>query len=400
MIIIWKRTSAHSGESKSRRSYGSIHDVILFYSKTDIFTFNLQYVPYDTKHVEDSYEKTDKDGRTWTSSDLMAAGVRQGESGKPWRGIDPAKRGNHWKFTVQKLDELDKQGRIYFPKKVGGVPRYIRYLDEMAGVLLQDIWVDIPPVSSHAKERLGFQTQKPLKLLERIINSCTKEGDLILDPFCGCGTAVVAAQNLHRPWIGIDVTMLAINLMNRRLNDMFSGIQVRIDGEPTDIESATHFALKDRHEFQRWALLRIGAVPVGATATNPNKVKKGADEGYDGWMRFQDGPNGRVEKILVQVRSGHVHLRDIRDFRDVVTSKSAAMGIFITLEPPTGDMIKSVKTTDPYISNLRIEYPKLQIITVSELLGRKNLQLPSIISPFEEAIATKRLPHHKPSKLL
>jgi DNA methylase/NACHT-associated inactive Restriction Endonuclease 1 len=239
-----------------------------------------------------------------------------------------------------------------------------------------------------------------LKLLERIINSCTKEGDLILDPFCGCGTAVVAAQNLHRQWIGIDVTMLAINLMNRRLNDMFPGIQVRIDGEPTDIESATHFALKHRHEFQRWALLRIGAVPVGATATNHNKVKKGADEGYDGWMRFQDGSDGKVEKILVQVKSGHVHVRDIRDFRDVVTIKNVAMGIFITLEPPTGDMIKSVKATEPYISNLRIEYPKLQIIMVSELLGRKNLQLPSIISPFEEAIATKRPPYHKPSKLL
>lgn len=222
----------------------------------------------------------------------------------------------------------------------------------------------------------------------------------MLDPFCGCGTAVVAAENLNRKWIGIDITMIAINLMNRRLNDVFPGIHVKIDGEPTDMESAIHFALKDRHEFQRWALLRIGAVPVGATATDPKKVKKGADEGYDGWMRFQDGPDGRVEKILVQVRSGHVHLRDIRDFRDVVTVKKAAMGIFITLEPPTDDMIRSVRVTDPYISSLQIEYPKLQIITVSQLLERESPKLPTIISPFEEAVAIRRPPRHKPSKLL
>jgi site-specific DNA-methyltransferase (adenine-specific) len=157
------------------------------------------------------------------------------------------------------------------------------------------------------------------------------------------------------------------------------------------------FAKRDRHEFQRWALLRIGAVPVGATATNPDKVKKGADEGYDGWMRFQDG---RIEKILVQVKSGHVKVGDIRDFRDVITTKSAAMRIFVTLEPPSREMIDSVKITDPYISNLRIEYPKIQIITVDQLLNRETPRLPPTISPFEEALITKRATNHSAGRLM
>jgi site-specific DNA-methyltransferase (adenine-specific) len=183
----------------------------------------------------------------------------------------------------------------------------------------------------------------------------------------------------------------------RRLNDMFPDKAVGVDGEPTDHASAVDFAKRDRHEFQRWALLRIGAVPVGATATKPNQVKKGADEGYDGWMRFQDG---KIEKILVQVKSGHVQVGDIRDFRDVITTKSAAMGIFVTLESPTREMIESVKTTDPYISNLRIEYPKIQIMTVDQLLNRENPRLPPIISPFEEALITKRATTHSAGRLM
>lgn len=260
---------------------------------------------------------------------------------------------------------MNTLGKIYFPKTGKRIPRYIHFLDEKEGVPLQDLWYDIAPINSQARERLGFDTQKPIALLERIIKSCTDEGDLILDPFCGCGTAVVASEKLRRCWIGIDITMLAINLVQRRLNDMFPDVKIRIDGEPTDIQSAIDFAYRDRYDFQYWALLRIGARPVGSTPSDPKKVKRGADEGYDGWLRFQDGYEGQVEKILVQVKSGHVGVVDIRHFRDVVATKGAAMGIFVTLQDPTRDMIDAVKTTDPYISkNLRIEYPKLQIITV------------------------------------
>jgi DNA modification methylase len=395
--IVWKRTSAHSGDVKR---FGRVHDIILFYSKSENHKFNAQPQPYDEEYLRSHYRNVDEDGRRWTDSDLMAAGISRGESGKPWRGIDPSLAGNHWKFTIATLDDLDKRGRIYFPKSGKGIPRYKRYLDEMHGVLAQDIWYDISPVNSQARERLGFPTQKPVALLERIIKSCSNIGDLILDPFCGCGTAIVAAQNLKREWIGIDITILATNLMMLRLNGLFPGLTFDVQGLPTDKESAIYLANKDRHEFQKWALLRIGAAPVGATATDPKKVKKGADEGYDGWMRFQNGPDGRVEKILVQVKSGHVGVRDIRDFRDVVTTKNAAMGVFITLEPATRDMRDSVRTTDPFVSSLKIEYPKLQIITVDQLLDRENPNLPPIISPFEEAVPTQRPSGHRQSTLM
>jgi site-specific DNA-methyltransferase (adenine-specific) len=196
-------------------------------------------------------------------------------------------------FGIQRLDELAKEGRIYFPKKNGGVPRYKRYLDEMKGILSQDVWTDIDPISSHAKERLGFPTQKPIALLERIIKSSSKEDDWILDPFCGCGTAIVAAEKLHRHWIGIDLTWLAINLVKGRLNYMFPSATFNIKGEPRDMGSAKELSKLNRYQFQYWALLRIGATPVGSTPAKPREGKKGADEGVDGWLRFAGGVEGQ-----------------------------------------------------------------------------------------------------------
>jgi adenine specific DNA methylase Mod len=176
---IWKRTSAHTGEGKVR-SFGTVHDVILFYSKSNNYTFIPQYVPLNKDYVERFYRNVDKDGRRYTSSDLAARGVRHGESGKPWHGIDPSKLGNHWKTTISKLDELEKQDRIIFPKKTGGIPRYKRYLDEMKGQLLQDVWTDILPVQAHSKERLSYPTQKPEQLLERIITVSSARAKLAI----------------------------------------------------------------------------------------------------------------------------------------------------------------------------------------------------------------------------
>ena len=187
--VIWKRTSAHTGEGMIQR-YGRVHDSILFYSKTDDYFFHAEYTEYNPDYLDKFYRHLEGE-RLWTSSDLTAPGVRHGESGKPWRGIDPSQYGRHWAFTISKLEELDRQGRIHFPKKTGGVPRYKRFLDEDKGVLLQDIWIDIPP----ALKRLGFPTEKPLPLLERIIRSASNEGALILDPFCGCGTAIARLKN-------------------------------------------------------------------------------------------------------------------------------------------------------------------------------------------------------------
>ncbi|MGI0015277.1 MAG: site-specific DNA-methyltransferase [Nitrososphaera sp.] len=191
--IIWKRTSAHS----SAKRYGPIHDILLFYSKSDVFTWNRQYQSYDQNYLASHYRNKDEDGRAFTLSDLTAAGTRQGSSGRPWRGFDPASKGNHWKFTIENLERLDNEGRIYWPLK-GGWPRYKRYLDEVKGIPIQDIWMDIDPLNSQAHERLGYQTQKPVALLRRIIEASSREGDVLFDPFCGCGTAIYAAHLLKR----------------------------------------------------------------------------------------------------------------------------------------------------------------------------------------------------------
>jgi len=269
--IIWKRTAAHSGEGVIKK-YGTIHDNILFYTKTDQYTFNPQYMPYGKEYLEKFYSHIDKDGRRWLSRDLTAAGVRHGDSGKPWKGIDVTAKGVHWKFRVQKLDELEKQGRIYFPKKVGGMPRYKQYLDESKGVLLQDIWTDVSVISSHAKERLGFPTQKPEALLERIINTSSNPMDIVLDPFCGCGTTLVAAYRLKRRWVGIDISPTACNLMGQRLRKLHA--QYKIVGLPKTVEELRTLQPFD---FQNWVFEKLHG------RVNPRKV---GDYGIDGWVEL------------------------------------------------------------------------------------------------------------------
>lgn len=269
--IIWKRTAAHSGEGVIKK-YGTVHDNILFYTKTDQYTFNPQYMPYSKEYLEKFYSHVDKDGRRWLSRDLTAAGVRHGESGKPWKGIDITAKGVHWKFTIQKLDELEKQGRIYFPKKAGGMPRYKQYLNESKGVLLQDIWTDVSVISSHAKERLGYPTQKPEALLERIINTSSNPMGIVFDPFCGCGTTLVVAYRLKRRWIGIDISPTACNLMGQRLRKLHA--QYKVVGLPKTVEE---LRVLQPFEFQNWVFEKLHG------RVNPRKV---GDYGIDGWVEL------------------------------------------------------------------------------------------------------------------
>jgi len=269
--IIWKRTAAHSGEGVIKK-YGTIHDNILFYTKTDNYTFIPQYTPYSKEYVEKFYRHVDKDGRRWLSRDLTAAGVRHGDSGKPWRGIDVTAKGVHWKFRVQRLDVLVKEGRIYFPKKKGGMPRYKQYLDKAKGVLLQDIWTDISVISSHAKERLGYPTQKPEALLERIVKTSSNPMDIVLDPFCGCGTTLVVAHKLKRRWLGIDVSPTACNLMAQRLRKLHANY--KIIGMPKTVEELR--ALQP-FDFQNWVFEKLHG------RVNPRKV---GDYGIDGWVEL------------------------------------------------------------------------------------------------------------------
>ena len=212
--IIWKRTSARSDS----HSYNHIHDVIYFYGKSNKFTYNLQYTPYDQSYIDNFYRFIEEgSGRRYRLGDLTAAGIRRGETGKTWRGINPTIKGRHWMCLPDELERLDKEGRIYFPKKDGGVPAYKRFLDEMEGVPLQSIWTDISGVASQAVERVEYSTQKPEALLERIIKASSNENDLVLDCFCGSGTTAAVAEKLGRRWITCDLGRFAIHTARKRL---------------------------------------------------------------------------------------------------------------------------------------------------------------------------------------
>jgi site-specific DNA-methyltransferase (adenine-specific) len=375
--IVWKRFNFHADAKR----FGRVTDRILFYSKSDDYTFNKQYAPFKKEYLDSKFIYVDEKGK-FRLDNLNPPGGR-GPVYEFHGVIRP------WRYTKEKMLQLEEQGLIYTKSKVAQKKRYLQDLEDRGGAVVHEIWDDVAAVNSQAKERMGFQTQKPLQLLERIIQASSNEGDIVLDPFCGCGTAIIAAEKLHRHWIGIDITFLAINLIKNRLNDTFPKINFEVRGEPRDLDSARELA-KDRYQFQWWALSLVGARPVGATSAKPKEGRKGADEGIDGWLRFSVSAN-QVEKIVVQVKSGHVGVKDIRELRDVVSRQNAAIGLFLTLEEPTDEMIKEVKATDPYVSpNWNHEYPKIQILTVEQLIKNERPDIPPISNMFKEAEKVER----------
>ncbi len=381
--IIWKRSATHGDAHR----FGPVHDVLLFYSKSDTYTWNTLYQPYDPTYVAKHYRRTDPDGRRWQDDNLTAPGIRNGESGKSWHGIDVASKGIHWKFTINTLEDMDKKGKIHWTSN--GLPRYKRYLDEQPGVPIQDVWTDIKPINSQAQERLGYPTQKPEALLERILRASSNEGDLVLDPFCGCGTALAVAERLHRRWIGIDITHLAISLMRHRLHDAYGRelAPYEVLGDPKDVASAQSLALEDRYQFQWWALGLLDARPA------KDDRKKGADAGIDGVIRFFEDPESKATRqIIIQVKSGHVNASMIRDLKGVVEREAAAIGVFVTLEPATRNMLNEASSAGFYRPELLGgRYPKIQILTIEDLLNGKAIDYPRYgIGTFKKARLTSK----------
>jgi site-specific DNA-methyltransferase (adenine-specific) len=382
--IVWKRSGSHGGSKR----WGPLHDTIFFYSKSSNFTWNKVFEKYDDSYLEKFYRFSDKRGR-YRLVTLTGAGTRTGDSGKSWRGVNPTSVGRHWAVplsalstitdeqtikklsTQEKLDLLDSAGLIYWPPK-GSVPQQKRYLDEAEGVSIQDVITDILPISSQAAERMGYPTQKPLALLERIINASSNPGDIVLDPFCGCGTAVEAAQKLDRQWIGIDITSLAISLIEKRLRDRFPGVQFEVIGTPKDLEGARDLANRDKYQFQWWACSLVNAQPYQGK-------KKGADSGIDGLIFFQDELNS-AKKIIVSVKGGEgVSVSQIRDLKGTVDREKAAIGIYITLAEPTRPMQTEAVSAGYYDSPLGTSYPKIQILTIEGLLsGHQNAEYPDL----------------------
>lgn len=361
--VIWKRSSAHN----SAKRYGPIHDTILFYTSSVYFTWNSQYTKYDENYTKTTYNNCDTDGRLWKSSDLTGNGIRNGETGQAWRGIDVSPKNRHWMYPPSQLDVLDEKGLIHWPKKIGGMPRLKQYLDEMPGVPIQDVFDDIHPVGAQAVERLGYPTQKPLALLRRIIEASSNPGDVVLDCYCGCGTTVHAAHELGRRWVGIDITPIAVSVIKTRLEQTFDGLKVPIDGFPTDYEGARTLFETDPYRFQAWACTLVGAYP---------RLKKGADKGIDGDLPFFDNYE-KSQTALVQVKGGKVGAAQVRDLVGTIQREKAALGLFVCLDEPTKPMLTEAASAGLWDAGYGREYPKIQILPVRALLeGMADVRMP------------------------
>jgi site-specific DNA-methyltransferase (adenine-specific) len=296
------------------------------------------------------------------------------------------------------MEQWDSEGRLAFPKKPEGRIQRKRFLDELKGKPVQSLWDDIEAIGAHAAERLGYPTQKPLALLERIINASSNAGDIVLDPFCGCGTTIAAAQKLNRHWIGIDITYLSISLQKYRLKDTFSiepNKEYQVIGEPVDLHSARQLSLDDRYQFQWWALSLIQARPLGGDSGS-KKGKKGTDKGIDGVISFMDGSKGEVRRIIVQVKSGNVKSGDIRDLVGTVEREKAAIGVFITLDKPSKAMSTEAVTAGFYRSPMMgRDYPKIQILSIEDLLDGAKVNMPASSVTFQQAPREKKTGEQK-----
>lgn len=224
--IVWQRTHAHGG---GRKGFSRVHDTILFYTKSSKFTFNRQHVPYSEKYIENFFRYKDKNGRIYRL--VIASGSGETKNDYTWKGKKPPK-GRHWAYNKETMKKLEKEGRIVYSSK--GSPNIKQYIDEKPGTLVTDIWTDIEVIHSQSKERLGYPTQKPMELLERIIKTSSNEGDIVLDPMCGCGTTIVSAHKLKRKWIGIDVSLTACKLMADRLRKL--GATPKMINMPTTVK--------------------------------------------------------------------------------------------------------------------------------------------------------------------
>jgi site-specific DNA-methyltransferase (adenine-specific) len=359
--IVWKRFNFHADAKR----FGKVADRILFYSKTDDYEFKRQMAPYKEAYIKSKFKYVDEVGRRFRLSDLNPPANRGPVY--EFHGVTRA-----WRFTRKKMLQLEKDGRIYTKSKVPQLKRYLDELEARGGAAVHEIWDDIPAINSQAKERMGFQTQKPTKLLERIIVASSDEDDLVLDPFCGCGTTIMAAQELKRRWIGIDITHLAISLIKSRLKDIHvvAGKDYQIIGEPVDFASAMELAKADKYQFQWWALSLIDARPTGQSSDD-QQGKKGADKGVDGWLTFRESDSLNLQKIVVQVKGGeHVGAQVVRDLIGTVQATKSAMGILITLHEPTEQMKQAAMDAEYYESPIwGHKYPKIQIVTITELLN-------------------------------
>lgn len=374
--VIWSRTGS-KGLSSSRLARN--HDVLLSYSKSSAgSTWNLDkaFIPYDLADLDPKtagkYCNVDEDGRRYELKDLTNPNPDRPNLTYEFLGVTKV-----WRWTRERMQQAYEAGLVV-QTAPGRVPRVKRYLDQQRGKPIGDVWTDIPPINSRAAERLGYPTQKPLALLERIIEVCSNPGDVVLDPFCGCGTTVDAAQRLGRKWIGIDITHLAIDVIAKRLlhtygRDVFNSIE--LTGIPKDLGSARALFERSPLEFERWAVSMVNA--------EPNQKQVG-DKGVDGVARFPLGGKGMIGKLLVSVKGGKtVNPSMVRDLSGTVEARKAQMGVLITLAPATRGVTEAINHGGVFTHPANgQQYPRLQHITVAELLAKKRPQVPPTFLPY------------------
>ena len=377
--IVWKRADTVKGNiGQGSRFFDRNTDSLLFYAKADSNIFNPIFKGYSQEYIETSYRHVEpQTGRRYQLISMTAPGGSA--KGNPKYEIMGVTR--FWRYSKGKMQSLI-DASLVIQSRPGVVPRRKLYLDEGKGVSVQSLWDDVPALHSQAAERLGYPTQKPEVLLERIIQASSNEGDIVLDPFCGCGTALVVAQRLNRKWIGIDITHLAISIMKWRLEKIFPNIQYKVIGEPKDLAGAKELADQNKYQFQWWAVSLVGGQPYG-------DKKKGADTGIDGYLYFMDEKN-KVKKAIIQVKAGGVSVSQIRDLIGVVQREQAGIGVFLCLESVTKPMQMEADSQGFYHSPLGKDYPKIQILTIEQLLEGKKPDIPPWIAPVDTPPTAKK----------
>lgn len=366
--IVWKRTGSH-GDAK--RKFSSTSDTLFLYTKSDTYTFNKQFVEHFEEYVRTKYRYVDGDGRRYRLDNLRSPHPRPNLT-YDYKGYRP--HANGWAVSLGRMQELDVAGLLHFPAKPDGRIEFKRYLDNSKGQPISNVWDDIPPINSRAQERLHYPTQKPEALLRRILTTSANPGDTVLDPFCGCGTTISVAEQVGMAWIGIDITHLAIGLIKHRLQDQFGPAVTatyKVVGEPVSLPDAERLAREDPFQFQAWALGLVGA-------RTAQSAKKGADKGIDGTLYFHDDPQGKAKRILLSVKAGvNVNVAMVRDLVGTAAREKADLGVLLTFTKPTGPMSTEAADAGFYSSPMGGKHPKIQILTIEELLAGKGIDYPA-----------------------
>jgi site-specific DNA-methyltransferase (adenine-specific) len=373
--ISWRRSQPKSHTSVN---FANCRDIILRFSKSDKVVFNKVFGDHDESYIEQFYRYTDADGRRYRLGDITNPNKNRPNLTYEFLGVTRV-----WRWTKERMQKAYEEGLVY-QSKPGTVPQEKRYLDEMGGQPISDDWDDIEHLHGSNAEFMGYPTQKPVVLLDRIISASSNEGDVVLDPFCGCGTAVHAAEKLKRQWIGIDITHLAVSLIEKRMKEAFPYLANKeafeIIGTPQDLGAARDLAERDKHQFQLWACTLVGAQPYKGG-------KKGADGGIDGVLWIEVGGAGKssqTEKVIVQVKGGiHVNRANIATLKGDIDREKAAIGLFITLTEPTQPMKTEAAAAGHWESPVtfgdRQDFPRIQILTIEGLLsGKERPQFPDL----------------------